>query len=188
MSSKKAPIKVQPKKAAPQKKPARKPAKAPAKKAPKSPQKKSAKKVRVLTPEQRERKNRLARERRVAKRLGQQKKPLKAVKPPKAKTCELKSTSFLNFKKPGKCGGSCGSCGGCGAIRKAFADAPKDRKCCSAPVRMTVEEARQVRDAAAMVAAALDCALEALRDVREASEFERLFDEVSKVVDGNEMA
>jgi hypothetical protein len=177
MSSKKAPIKAQSKKAAPQKKPARKPAKAPAKKAPKSPQKKSAKKVRVLTPEQRERKNRLARERRAAKRLAQQKKPLKA---PKTKTCEQ--------KKPGKCGGSCGSCGGCGAIRKAFADAPKDRKCCSEPVRMTVEEARQVRDAAAMVAAALDCALEALRDVREASEFERLFDEVSKVVDGNEMA
>lgn len=178
MSSKKAPIKAQPKKGAPQKKPAVKPAKAPAKKAPKSPQKKSAKKARVLTPEQRERKNRLARERRAAKRIAQHKKPVKA---PKAKACEP--------KKPVKCGGSCGSCGGCGAIRKAFADAPKAKNCCSGePVRMTAEEARQVRDAAAMVAAALDCALDALRDVREASEFERLFDEVSKVVDGNEMA
>ncbi len=182
MSSKKAQTKAPAKKVAPQKKPAEKPVKkAPAKKlakavpqkpAKKAPAKKPAKARRPMTEEQRERKNRLARERRAAR------KP-KANALPKAK-------SRGQGKPAAGCGGSCGTCGGCGAIRRAFADAPKAGGCRDSdePVRMTAEEARQVRDAAAMVAAALDCALDALRDVREAAEFGRLFDEVSRVVDG----
>ncbi len=105
---------------------------------------------RVLTAGQRERKNRLARERRAAAR-GDARGP-----------CGAGGRSGGGKACRGACGGGCAGC----------AD--------GAPaLRLTAREAREVRDAAVLVAEALTAALEALGDAG------RLYAEVSAAVDGS---